>query len=219
MESLGMVSNANFKTKRVATKQESLRLMKIRKILATESYGHPTSLNSSDHYQMAKKKPRQSDVRKTVPYAGLNARALKGSFTIKPQPSQGNMEAGRMRNSSIANLLLLMMSLRKSYLFPRSGGLKLIQAVEEKEEWRVGVNSGDRRKRSNTNMIASHERFWVIGSCPILKMEWRVGVNSGDRRKRSNTNMIASHERFWVIGSCPILKMTEWEERWVKFND
>ncbi|KAF3521583.1 hypothetical protein F2Q69_00049292 [Brassica cretica] len=38
---------------------------------------------------MAKKKPRQSDVRKTVPYAGLNARALKGSFTINPQPSQG----------------------------------------------------------------------------------------------------------------------------------
>ncbi|KAH0898306.1 hypothetical protein HID58_047874 [Brassica napus] len=37
---------------------------------------------------MAKKKPRQSDVRKTMPYAGLNARALKGSFTINPQPSQ-----------------------------------------------------------------------------------------------------------------------------------
>ncbi|KAL0670044.1 hypothetical protein Bca4012_032748 [Brassica carinata] len=37
---------------------------------------------------MEKKKPRQSDVKKTVPYAGLNARALKGSFTINPQPSQ-----------------------------------------------------------------------------------------------------------------------------------
>ncbi|CAN6845910.1 unnamed protein product [Brassica oleracea var. botrytis] len=40
---------------------------------------------------MAKKKPRQSDVRKTMPYAGLNARALKGSFTINPQPSQGEL--------------------------------------------------------------------------------------------------------------------------------
>ncbi|KAF3578615.1 hypothetical protein DY000_02033935 [Brassica cretica] len=41
---------------------------------------------------MAKKKPRQSDVRKTVPYAGLNARALKGSFTINPQPSQASAQ-------------------------------------------------------------------------------------------------------------------------------
>ena len=38
------------------------------------------------------------------------------------------------------------------------------------KEWRIGVNSGGRRKRSDTNMIASHERFWVIGSSPILKM-------------------------------------------------
>ncbi|CAF2142454.1 unnamed protein product [Brassica napus] len=46
-------------------------------------------LNSSNHYLMVKKKPRQSDVRKTVPYAGLNARALRGSLaTINPQPSQ-----------------------------------------------------------------------------------------------------------------------------------
>ncbi|CAG7894795.1 unnamed protein product [Brassica rapa] len=41
---------------------------------------------------MVKKKPRQSDVRKTVPYAGLNARALRGSLaTINPQPSQGEL--------------------------------------------------------------------------------------------------------------------------------
>ncbi|KAF3517010.1 hypothetical protein DY000_02062748 [Brassica cretica] len=45
---------------------------------------------------MAKKKPRQSDVRKTVPYAGLNARPLKGSFTINLQPSQ---EVNKSSNS------------------------------------------------------------------------------------------------------------------------
>ncbi|KAG2253173.1 hypothetical protein Bca52824_083309 [Brassica carinata] len=43
---------------------------------------------------MAKKKPRQSDVRKTVPYAGLNARPLKGSFTINLQPSQAQKTTG-----------------------------------------------------------------------------------------------------------------------------